>query len=844
LFADAYLVGDRPLPVRHPSLNDVFCLKPQLSWPAYRGLFFCSLFVAGIAVVVWLRNRDILRDVFDYSIVAAAAGKVEAGYKPFTDIRSPMQSAVYLLNAAAETIFGRTYLGLSWGGLVQAVGGAWLLLWLMWRRTDFWLMMAVVLAVTLAGTLPHVVFFYNPIGIVCLSLVVLGLAIEPELRLRGTGRTWLILSACFLSGINKLNFHGVTLALAGLITVAAWLEGRIRFASVAWNALWLSLFGLVLPLVFELTWTGASMRLWLDQVVLGPTARLDYLTQILGLSMYWRPVHDFHAYILIPSIAGVGLALTVGIGLWMQMVAKPTRWIPAGRIIRVTLVVTAWLGGAAIMISNHEIVVLTSLVFPVTAVAFYLLYREHTQSSSLMPGLLIAGLACWVVTGGYAAWHGARVLYGLNPPPRDRYVRFEPTVPSLNYFAGVRMLPEQIEAMEAVGRRLQSMEGPDGRLPPLLFGQGQEWFERAYPQSIVPGAPVWLHDGTTLHASDLDYFYAITDQGQRRILVQRDWQSWPPGIQAIIERDYLPETLSGRDVLYHPKGVVPSQVAADLLRAPQPMDFRNETASAVLLPATRWSAEMKLLPGVTGPVFGATTSTNWSMPSGANELRGVAEVRVVDDAEAEGVVTLRIRRDDGVHGSLAWEMPVVVGKQQTTKVMPFNIQPGGRPLWLQILMPESLQGKVVAGWRELRIPNSNAADLSPPAPYQAGLAGGIAAKPTDWRGEFWYEKPGDVPPGWRALPAEHWRPAPATSTQVTVRVGVSPVSSGAYTNVVLVWYRAGRFEYLAERSLTPHQPQEMVLQAATPEPGGWLGVLARGHGAAIRIVAVEAGQDG
>src|SRR5690606_31627704 len=123
--------------------------------------------------------------------------------------------------------------------------------------------------------------------------------------------------------------------------------------------------------------------------------------------------HDFHAYILIPSIAGVGLALTVGIGLWMQMVAKPTRWIPAGRIIRVTLVVTAWLGGAAIMISNHEIVVLTSLAFPVTAVAFYLLYREHTQSTSLMPGLLIAGLACWVVTGGYAAWHGARVLYGL-----------------------------------------------------------------------------------------------------------------------------------------------------------------------------------------------------------------------------------------------------------------------------------------------------------------------------------------------------------------------------------------------------------------------------------------------
>lgn len=808
-------------------------------------MIFCALFVAGIAVMIWLRNRDILRDVFDYSIVAAAAGKVEAGFRPFTDIRSPMQSAVYLLNAAAEAVFGRTYLGLTWGGLVQAIGGSWLLLWLLWRRTDFWLMLGVVMAVTLAGTLQHVVFFYNPIGIVCLGLVVLGLALEPELKLGGPGRTWLILSVCFLSGINKLNFHGVALALAGLITVAAWLENRIRFAAVVRNAVWLSVFGLVLPLAFELTWTGADLRLWLDQVVLGPTARLDYLGQVLSLSMYGRPVHDFHAHVLVPGIAGVGLALIVATGVWLQTAAKPRRWIPAGRIMRLVLVVAAWLGGAAIMISNHEIVVLTSLVFPLTAVAFYLLYRDAAQPSGrLMHGLLLAGLACWVVTGGYAAWQGSRVLYGLNPPARERHVRFEPTLPTLGYFAGVRMLPEQIEAMEAAGRRLQSMEGPDGRLPPMLFGQGQEWMERGYPHSIVPGAPVWLHDGTTLHPSDLDYFLAITDHGQRRILVQRDWQSWPPGIQAMLDRDYLPETLSGRDVLYHPRGAVPPAVGAGWPTAPQPMDFRNETASALLLPATRWSADMKLLPGETGPIFGATTSTNWSMPSGANELVGMAEVRVDAEADTQGMVTLRIRRDDGEQGPLAWEMPVVIGRGQIAKSIPFAIQPGGRPLWLQTLVPESLRGRVVAGWRELRITNSNAADLAPPAPYQAGLAGELAAKPSDWRGAFWYEKPGDLPDDWHALPAEHWRSAPATPRQVTVRVELRPGSPGGSANVILVWYRAGRLEYLAERGLAPGQPQEMVLQGGTPEPGGWLGVLARGHGAAVHIVTVEAGQDG
>src|SRR5690606_27193682 len=106
-------------------------------------------------------NRDILRDIFDYSIIAAAAGKVEAGFKPYVDIFSPMQSAIYLLNAAAEAVGGRTYLGLTWGGLVQAIGGAWLLLGLLWRPAGALLALSTAMAVMLAGALQHVIFFYN-----------------------------------------------------------------------------------------------------------------------------------------------------------------------------------------------------------------------------------------------------------------------------------------------------------------------------------------------------------------------------------------------------------------------------------------------------------------------------------------------------------------------------------------------------------------------------------------------------------------------------------------------------------------------------------------------------------
>lgn len=797
----------------------------------------CGVWLAGIAVVIWWRNRDILRDIFDYSIIAAAAGKVEAGFKPYVDIYSPMQSAIYLLNVAAEAIGGRTYLGLTWGGLIQAIGGGWLLLGLLWRPAGALLAMATAMAVMLAGSLQHVIFFYNPVGITCLGVVVIGLASEPALQLKSSWRAWVVLGACFLGGINKLNFQGVTLAMAGLITIAAWLENRILFRSVWCNAMWLAVFGLGLPLGFELAWTGVDLKTWLAQVVFGPTARLDYLGQALGFAMYWRPVHDFHAYVLVPCIAGVGLALVAVMGGWLFFSSKPARWLISGWIMRGLLIVSAWLGGAAIMITNHETVVLTSLVFPLAAVSFYMLYRRAgNNSGTTMRCVLVVAMACWVITGGYAAWQGSRVLYGHNPPARSSYVPFKSPIPSLAYFENVRMLPEQIEAMVAAARRLESMEDAAGLLPPILFAQGQEWFERAYPLSLVRGAPVWLHDGTTLHDGDASLFLKITDNGHRRILVQRDWQSWPPIVQAILSRDYLPEVISGRDLLYHPKGIHVPEVLSDLPMSPSPFDFRNETASAILLSATRWSSDMRLLGGVKGRVFGATNSSNWTILSGANELVGVAEVATVG-RHASGVVT----RSEHEQGPLLWEMPVALDHGQKARSLQFEVQAQEKPIWLQIIVPDELTGQVNAGWRELRIPNSNSHDSSPPAPFQPGLAGIVSAKPREWRDAFWYEIKGAKLDAGSDLPAEYWQPGPVLPGALAVSIELRAVAenSKAVINVALVWYRAGRFEYLFEQLVHFEGHKRLAFRAWTPEAGGWIGILARGNGGLVQNVAID-----
>jgi len=115
-------------------------------------------------VAIWLRNRDILRDVYDYSTLIGAAGKTEAGFRPYTEVRSPMQTSVYYFNWLSERIFGASYLGLTWGGLVQALLGGFLLSSLLWRQIGSLNAIWFAGAIMLAGCIQHMGFFYNPGG--------------------------------------------------------------------------------------------------------------------------------------------------------------------------------------------------------------------------------------------------------------------------------------------------------------------------------------------------------------------------------------------------------------------------------------------------------------------------------------------------------------------------------------------------------------------------------------------------------------------------------------------------------------------------------------------------------
>jgi hypothetical protein len=339
------------------------------------------LLIGSIVLGIWWRNHGVLRDQYDYSVVIAAAGKVEAGYRPYADVPSPMQSSVYLLNYFTEQVFGRHYLGLTLGGLVQALGGGLLLLGLLRRPLGEGGALVLTLAVVLAGLLQHMVFFYNTVGILCFSVVLLGMAVEPGLWPVRSARAGAILGALFLGGINKVNFHALTLVLAALLTLGAWQGGRLSRLGALRNGLLLILFGGVLPVTFELAWTGATYGQWLENVILGPSGYHDYLKRVFSPELYQRPVHDFYANILVPGIGGVGLGLLALTAAWGLFPARDRRHVVSGTLMRVALVVLGGVAGAALMLTNHETVLLTSLAYPVIATALFLFYREGCSLS-------------------------------------------------------------------------------------------------------------------------------------------------------------------------------------------------------------------------------------------------------------------------------------------------------------------------------------------------------------------------------------------------------------------------------------------------------------------------------
>ena len=500
--------------------------------PDRRVLIIEGILLGGVLLVaflIWQRNRDILCDMYDYSSVIVAAGKIEAGLKPYVDFRSTMQTAGYVLSRGVEKVFGANYLSLTKGGLILIVGGG-VLLHFLWRKQFTpWLAVMFAGAVTLGGLAQHVVIFYNPLRLLCLAVVVAGMPVICREKSEWNWRWVAVFGALVLSGANKINFHGLAMGLAGLIVLVAAVQKAISWRRMmAW---WLGLFvvGLCLPWGLELSWTGASPTDWFNNVVVLAEERVGFVGRVFSLPTYAGPTYDYHHYILIKPLHTIGLVVIAGV----VIVAWRASLTWTDKLVLLALAIVGALGGVLLTVTNVESIALTSQGTLMGAIAVAANLPEAQRLK--LRGWLSLAAALWMVVGGYAAWQGSRVLYGQNDVQRETYIRLKHAPKYLRYLEGVRLEPKRHASLLLLAEDLTKIEERDGNLSKVWFGPTLEWLERGHPESIMPGMPVWYHVGTALKQSDGPWLIkSMWAKGVTNFYLQPQWEGWPAEFQAYL----------------------------------------------------------------------------------------------------------------------------------------------------------------------------------------------------------------------------------------------------------------------------------------------------------------------
>lgn len=801
------------------------------------GLLLLLLVLLG-ATLCWARNRDILSELYDYSSMIAAAGKVEAGLRPYADFRSTMQSASYVLESLVEIIAGRSYLGLTWGGLALSLAGAFTIFGLLWRRFGAVFAALIAGAFTWAGFAQHVIIFYNPVGLLCLAVVCFGLIEIPGPRAWKVPRTWLVLAALVLGGANKINFQALALGLATLLILRAAVAGEITWRRLGlWWAALLG-FGVAAPFGLELWWTGATLHQWYFNVVELAHGRVKLLPQVLSLHPYLVPAHPLYKHVLFRPLPAAGLIalILITIAAWRRipaLIAVQSRpvWRAWGlRGILLALALAAVGGGVLLTITNIEIITLTSLGVVVGVVM--LAGSFGIARSRSVRAILLAACGLWMVVGGYAAWVGARVLFGRESLDRSTYVRLTHPPPELAYLKGVRLDANLYHSLMLTADELDKIRQARGTLSHVWFAQGMEWLERDSPDTIMRGMPVWYEVGASLRPHDGPWLRAhLAAKDTDRIFVNPSWENWPPRFRNWLHASFRAVNLGGYARLYERRNDVRVPSVPATFSEQEPLALIERTDSQIHLRATRTEARHEV--GFHGSPWGDFYGTNggwtwfWPQPSRIVEGTLVAEARQASDHPVE--VRWRIIASPKQNKQVLWSGQYQLTASSGPMRAPFRVAPNGRPLAFEIIAGDG----VIAGWRQMRIEDvdlGGQVSTEPPPGLILPTAAETLKTPegaTAWR----RLPPGwNTPPvgGWQATPFEVWMPdlSNAPSWQATLAIKPAHQANGVTPIIMLLWYKAGRLG-LQTQMAPPVTEGTFTIQGRLPDTGGVIGIVVR-----------------
>lgn len=794
-----------------------------------------------VALLPWWRNHDYLRDFYDYGLFINVNARLAQGQRPYVDFTTPAQTGTFLLDYVAERVGGGTYVGMTYGaaGLILAGMGA--LSLMLARRLPVILAVVIAAAVVIGSASQHTIIFYNPIGVLALAAVAWSFAIAPLLRRQDLG--WHVIAAggLFLGGLNKINFHLIACSLAIGWVLFGWRERRASFKQAAGTLLFIALWGFLLPIGVEIAWTGADWRTWYYNVVQLPlSARGGRIALLTSPQLYLSTLHDYYGRIRLPQIGLIGLLmpLVAVVAAWRSRMGMAAIWhrlwvVAAGGLVAA--------GATALLLTNNEIAYVTFAASLVMTVSLWLGFGVETRSLGfglgvLLPALLLGGF------GWESAWQGQRSQFGHATAPRAHYERGERSGADFGYLHGLRLPPNLTSSLHELAKWRQGLPEEDRNR--LFYGPGMEWLEHVWPVRKVSGLPLVAAAFDGEKETSLLKREVLESDNYRHILVMVAWDHWSDRIEEEFLRRFTKESVGSLFFVY---GKLPTQTVWA-----RPLEFNPGIGGNVDSSLLLSSLTLQLLPDGRGLLgtSGGTGEVEIAVPS--NRAAAEAVLRRIGSAGgSEAPISFRAYAKAGTERYLRWQKDLVIpDNADELTVATDRLDCSGLPLLLTVSVPESMAGRVVAGWRALSLWDSIETSERPPL-LQAGATplsgpdevyrhnvtpGALAGSPVFVRSSWLESGACQLAPG-----GEIWIRLSGLFSKIELVARSADGGGDKNPRMRVIYYKGGRIEMFHP---TPTgQPGEVRYTAWSPANGGWLGILAdpdrSAPGSVIRVESAQ-----
>ncbi len=790
--------------------------------------------LAVLLLLPWWRNHTMLRDFYDYGLVMAAVGRMEAGERPYVDFTTPIQTLHFLLAQAAERVWGARYLSLTYANavaIVAAFGGFALLLRRYAGRGGA---LAIGAAVVLASLGQHAIVWHNALGVTWLAVATWSAARIARAEERRFVLGLAMLGALWLGGMTKLTYQVAGLAFVLLFLIRAMARGEMSVkAGAALMAAAVGA-GVVAPVLTEMAYTGASFATWKGNVLEMAASRRELLLLVANPEFYWRTPHDYYAGSNFRFVGAWGVLLvgTAGWVLWRRMKDETTR---ADGGFLVVGVLGAVVCGAVLLATNFEIAQMSGAAWLVLATAVVLAFGREREGR----WVLVAGAVTLSVPAWWSAWTGARVLWGREALVRERFVSADELPSRYAYLRGARVESTMRDSLHGFDEYMQQRNERG-----VYFALGTEWMVRVAPEARHRGLPLWLHDGTTYSDDNAWILNArLADGGGIETVVTYEaWNHWHFGAAEMLQRAWFgPQRVGPHLMVYEIRPTMERPLA-------HPVEFAAETDSNVY--ARRISAsgiKVALQVRKDGAYLAQPSGSAVTLDFPVEWLRGEMVTELTEPVTKPVSVMFRVVERGG-SGRVLAEWRVELSNEASSRIGNFEIDGGGRAVVLEV---ETSGSSARAGWRKLWTRGADLTEAEVAGPLdvelktlaprgnwlEALMAAETASQPmqtavfgidafADTRNREWEL--------FAHVPGEVWLQVEKSVRRVSGEFGLREHAwahadslPGAIARVV--WVKSGRLELLFEKELRPiSREEDRTLQrfdVALPEDGGWIALV-------------------